>query len=363
MLTLHQTLTLRDLGERRIVKELIVPRFPSVREHIVDIGDDCAVIPAPPSDYVIVMTTDPCPTPVVCLVDTPDFYHYGRLTMLINISDLAAMGAKPVGLLVSSIMPENMKVIDYERFLDGLSDASNEWSCPIIGGNIKDGPSFAATGSALGMMQRDLVMRRSGSQVGDKVCVVGEMGLFWAAVLGRMYGISLNTVQQSKLDESLYKPVAKIKEGATLAGTKQVTSCMDSSDGITGCLHEIALVNQVDIVIDAKLLQPHPAVREIAKAIQIDARKLMLSWGNWELVCTIRNEAVGKISQLMESLGTRFSIIGETRAGNGQVWLEDENQIGLIANLASERFSATSTFTHGLETYVNFLRAEPLVSY
>lgn len=363
MFTPPETLTLRDLGEKRIVMELIAPRFPKVKGHIVDIGDDCAVIPSPPSDHVLVMTTDPCPIPVVCLVETHDFYHYGRLTVLINVSDLAAMGAKPIGLLVSSVMPEEMKVTDYEKFLDGIADASTEWSCPVVGGNIKDGSPFTSTGSALGTVKKDLVMRRSGARLGDKVCVVGEMGLFWAAVLVRLSKLSLDVVHQGILNNALYKPTAKIKEGIALAGTKQVTACMDSSDGITSCLHEIALVNRVDFVIDTTSLQPHPAVCKVAELAGIDARKLMLSWGGWELVCTVNKEAVKEIDHLMESLGTTFSVIGEVREGTGQVWVKEKKQVGLIANLASERFSATSTFTHGLDSYLNLLRSEPLISH
>jgi thiamine monophosphate kinase len=61
----RQILTLRDLGERRIVQELIVPRFPLVGSLIDGIGDDCAVIPSPEAGHVLVMTTDPCPTPIV----------------------------------------------------------------------------------------------------------------------------------------------------------------------------------------------------------------------------------------------------------------------------------------------------------
>src|SRR5436309_761620 len=117
MLANRGMLTLRDLGERRIVKELIAPRFPQSEDQMMGIGDDCAVIPMCSPDQVLVMTTDPCPTPVVCLIEREDYYHYGRLTALINVSDLAAMGAKPIGLLISTIMPEDMRVADYERFL------------------------------------------------------------------------------------------------------------------------------------------------------------------------------------------------------------------------------------------------------
>lgn len=362
MIVDSQNQKLYDLGEARIVKELIIPKFPSVEGHIVGIGDDCAVIPVPSSDYALAMTIDPCPTPVVCLIEPPDLYHYGWLTILINVSDLAAMGAKPMGIQISTVMPEDMAVTDYERFLDGLADASREWICPVIGGNIKDGPEFTATGSALGAVKVNCVMRRQGTKPGDRVCVIGEMGLFWAAVLTRLVpDTHLDTSHQGFLDNALYRPVARILEGVALAESQLATACMDSSDGVIGCLRELASLNQVDIILNDTSLRPHSAVQQVSTLAGIDARKLMLSWGNWELVCTVSPENYEKAKVLIESLGTPFADIGEACKGTGKVLIEQESRLGLLANFASERFCATSFFTHGLNSYVDLLRNTPLL--
>ncbi|NEQ55132.1 MAG: thiamine-phosphate kinase [Leptolyngbya sp. SIO3F4] len=354
--------TLGDLGERRIVRELIFPRFPKAEGHIMGIGDDCAVLPNLPADQNLVITTDPCPTPIVCLIETPDYFQYGRLTMLINVSDLAAMGAKPLGIVVSTVMPEIMPVADYERFLDGLKDASHEWSCPIIGGNIKDGPEFTATGTAIGAIKHECMMRRMGAKSGDRVCVIGEMGLFWAALITRLLpDISLDISHHHTLDKSLYRLSARVKEGQALAEARSVTSCMDSSDGVGACLQELASVNQVDIVIDSQSLMPHPSVKQVAARAAIDVRKLMLSWGNWELVCTVPSQNVDRVRQLIEGLGTSFSDIGEVAHGTGKVWLNEGSKLDLLNNFSSERFSNRSYFTHGLEAYFDFLKTEPIV--
>lgn len=357
-----QKQTLRSLGERRIVNELIAPRFPLAEGHIIGIGDDCAVIPAQPLNHNLVMTIDPCPVPVVCLVEPLDFYHYGRMTILINVSDLSAMGARPLSIVISTVMPEDMFVVDYERFLEGLADASKEWSCPVVGGNIKDGSVFTATGSALGSVKRECLMRRKGAKPGDKICVIGEMGIFWAAVLTRLVpNLCLNESQNNILNKALYFPTAKMREGIALAETQRVTACMDSSDGVIACLQELALVNHVDIVLPATALKPHPTLSQVAKAAKIDVRKLMLSWGNWELIFTIPPEALPEVKQIIEHLGTPCTAIGEVCKGDGKVWMEENGQQALINNFASERFSATSMFTHGLNAYIDFLQNEPLL--
>jgi thiamine-monophosphate kinase len=291
------------------------------------------------------------------MLESLDLYHYGRLTVLINVSDLAAMGANPLGLLVSTVMPEEMPVADYERFLDGVAEASHEWSCPIIGGNIKDGTAFTAAGSALGTVEADCVLRRIGTSPGDHVCIIGEMGLFWAAVLVRFLPeLSTNKYFREILDDALYKPNAKIKEGMALARSRLATTCMDSSDGISNCLYELALVNKIDIVISSDSLLAHPVVKNVAELAKIDPRKLMFSWGNWELVCTIPAQAVKAAKVLIESLGTPFYDIGEVHTGSGKVWLRENGRTGLLTNFASERFSQTSFFTHGLDAYYEYLR-------
>jgi thiamine-monophosphate kinase len=348
---------LSDLGERRIIDELIKRRFLPNPTLILGIGDDCAVIPSPPPGHDSVFTIDPCPTPVICLIEPNDWYHYGWLTVLINVSDLAAMGAKPIGILISTVMPEDMLVSDYERFLEGVSDACHEWSCPVIGGNIKDGPEFSATGSAIGAVKKDLMLRRSGAKPGDRVCVIGEMGFFWAGVLTRLESdIKIDTTHKSSIDKALYKPQAKIKEGIALSQIKKATACMDSSDGITGCLYEIARVNEVDITINDASLIPNPAVKEVANLANIEPQKLMLSWGNWELIFTTPPEAFDEIKEKIESFGTPCTDIGYVHNGCGRVRYETSDSSGLLTNYASERFCKTSIFSHGLDAYISYLK-------
>ncbi|MCE5197370.1 MAG: thiamine-phosphate kinase [Armatimonadota bacterium] len=358
----NSTLTLRDLGERRIVQELIIPRFPALADHIVAIGDDAVVLPPVPGDQAIVLTTDPCPTPVVCLIEQPDMFHYGWMTMLINVSDLAAMGARPTGLLVSTVMPETMLCRDYMRFLDGLEEASKIWECPVLGGNIKDGSTFTATGTAIGMVKPEHAMRRNNAKPGDLVCVIGEMGLFFAAIISHLYKIQLDKQDTEAITAALHRPMAKLSEGIAMAESGLVTACMDSSDGVGGCLYELATANSVDIIIAGISLRSNRTVERVAKSAMIDPRKLMLAWGSWELVCTIRPDALSTLQKLMLPFGTTISAIGEVQHGTGKVWFEENEQTRELTNFASERFSATSMFTYGLDAYMEWFLSEPLTT-
>jgi thiamine-monophosphate kinase len=353
---------LGSLGERTILSEILAPRLAASKAGLGNIGDDCAAIATPPQGNVLLVTMDPCPSPIIFELGDRDYWHYGYMTILINMSDIAAMGAMPIGITVSTVMPNSMLVSDYQRYLDGLVEASDEWGCPVIGGNIKDGSEFTSTGTALGSAPASQVLRRTGAREGDKVCVVGRMGLFWAAVLQRLSPVELNVTSASDADLSraLHRPVPRLREGQVLARSGLVTSCMDASDGVGACLSELAAKNAVDIIIDSTSLIPDPAVDEIADQMRLDPRKLMLAWGNWELVFSVRPQSVDRLLELARVHGFPISVIGEMHKGNGQVWLAGERDRGKLNNFASERFTGTSYFTHGLKTYMRWLIETPL---
>lgn len=358
---LRPTEKLGVLGEQAILTNLILTRLAASKGGVGDIGDDCTAIPLPPADHVLLATTDPCPTPLVFEVADKDFIHYGRMTMLVNVSDLAAMGGKPIGILVSTVMPNDMAVRDYQRFLDGLTEAADEWHCPILGGNIKDGPEFTATGTAIGSVPADLILRRTGAKPGDKICVVGHMGLFWAAVLERLETRRIRVSESSagKLKQALYRPIARTREAQILAQAGVVSSCIDASDGVGASLAKLADTNGLDAIVDTDRLVPDEPAVEVAEQLDIQPIRLALAWGNWELVCTVPDAAVDAAVRLSKMHGFPLTVVGEMIEGTGRVRMSS-NRGQTMTSFASERFSCTSYFTHGIKSYVDWLLNAPL---
>ena len=103
-------LQLQELGEHRIIEEVIEPEFLSSEDVTLGIGDDCAILNLRPGHDSIVVSTDPCPLPVAWMLGDQDYSHYGWYTMIINVSDIASMGATPYGIMVATVMPPEMKV-------------------------------------------------------------------------------------------------------------------------------------------------------------------------------------------------------------------------------------------------------------
>ena len=352
---------LSDLGERELLAR-IRTWIPKVEQDqvILDIGDDCAAI-RPPQGEIMVVTTDPGPQPVISLLGERDRWYDGWFTMIVNLSDLGAMGATPLGMLLAIEAPNDMPVTDLERFYDGILAASQAFECPIIGGNVKDAPRFICVGTAFGSVAPQNMLRRDAARPGELVIVLGEMGLFWAGVLHKIESIPISSEESTRILEPLRKPRPRLVEGRSLAEQHLSRCAMDSSDGLTACFYEIARSGKgIDINLDFSAFVPDPLVGQIAAAARIDVRKLLLSWGNWELVATIDPRDLSIVQTLMADLGCPVQVVGSVTEGHGQVWLANNGEPQPLNYVASERFSKRSYFSHGLAGYLHILRDEPL---
>lgn len=342
---------LKSLGERQIIDNIIMKIFPN----IVQQNDDCATIQL--DCGTLQLSTDPSPEPIAFCLGYVDYYHYGWLTAVVNLSDLAAMGATPVGLLVSTVMNENMKISDYERFLTGLKDACDHWKCPLIGGNVKDGEKFTANGFILGRSESNVLAQYSAKE-GDVICVLGDMGMFWASVIYEVNKekIIVSEEDKTRLFNALTRPKAKIFEAIEIAKTGLVSACTDNSDGMTWHLTDLARKSKVDFIIDSNELLFDGLVNKIAGETNCDIINLMLSGGDYQLICTVSPNNVQKIEEITSRYGTKLHKIGYVRKGDGKAFIKQNNKIYNINDISSERFNANSLFTHGYKSYIHVLQ-------
>lgn len=365
VLTLHSKQShvhlLSDLGERGILEHIKGMLPLNNREHVVlGVGDDCAAV-RPVPDELIVITTDPCPQPVISLLGENDRWYDGWFSMIISLSDIGSMGARPLGILLAVEAEEDMAIQELDRFYAGVLEASITYDCPVLGGNIKDAHRFSCVGMALGSVHPERMLRRDTARNGEWVVVLGDMGRFWAGVIHRLESIPLDSKDSNTLLENLRRPRPRIREGRTLSDSGLARCAIDSSDGLVACFYEIARAgDRIDVHIDLSEIKPDPIVKKIADVAEIDVRKLMLSWGDWEIVCTVADNNLGDLQEVMRKLGCPVSIVGFIAHGNGDVWFHDQTGTGRLTYIASERFTRQSYFSHGLNSYLNVMREEPL---
>lgn len=346
---------LDDLGERRIVRELLGQRY----AHVGHFGDDAAVVPLAERPGTLVVTTDPCPPPVAEILGARDPIYAGWLLATINLSDLAAAGAEPIALVTSLLFPADTLVADFERVLDGIDECCRQSGAHVVGGNLKEGPQRDLTATAVGFCPGRDPLRRSGGRIGDRVVILGELGQFWAGVLGVRRGL-LSLSEDEELCRNILKPTAKTAVMARLAAHDLVTSAIDNSDGLPPSFTQLAHAAECSLALEGDAFEFSRAVAEMAEVLHVDPIRLAMGWGDWQVIATCAAGDVATVLEIAGEEGVTGCAVGELRPGAG-VSITTDGQIGPLMQLESERFTRGSWFTSGLDGYVDALLELPLI--
>jgi thiamine-monophosphate kinase len=345
---------LDELGERRIIEDILRPRY----EHIQKswFGNDCSLVPCEELDpsQLVVATTDPCPKPMASILGYNDMYYWGWLLATINLSDLAAVGAKPLGLLTSLILPNETTVEQFRRLLDGLDDCCKKCGTFVIGGNLKEGSRIDLTGTAIGLCNKYMCMSRKGCQEGNSIVIVGQFGLFWAEVLSNIKGLSLKDFEGNVHLQRILKPIPQVKMGQELAKRGLLTACLDNSDGLYTSLIQLANYNGVRMHVEVDNIQFPKSVVRTSSMLGLDPIRLALGWGDWNLVGCIDSSKRDELINLGRRFRVPVYIIGEVKSGRG-VFIEYKGVTGEMAPIDSQRFTRDSWFTTGLQQYIDLL--------
>jgi len=353
--------TLSDLGERRIVETLLAPRYELRGAKYF--GNDCAFVQLDEgnSDVDLVATTDPCPEPMASMLGFGDKYYRGWLLATINLSDLAASGATPRGLLTSLILPQDTRISDFLRLLDGIDDCCEKCSTNVLGGNLKEGPKIDLAATAIGTCKRGQMMTRTGSKPGDVVVVLGDLGLFWAGVLARRKQVGLQPNEEQLLLRNVLTPMPKVAVAQALANGKTLSACIDNSDGLYPSFLQLANANRVRFEIDFSDADVPPEVSKVARLLQIDEVRLFVGWGDWQLVGTVTRSKLHELDAITRDFQVPLQEVGLVVPGDG-VYLKHGHDFGRMIPLDSERFTRQSWFTTGIDTYVDSLLSFPLTT-
>ncbi len=208
-------------------------------------NDDCAVIDA--GDRYLVATTDMLHQKT----DFPDImnpWQMGWMAVAVNLSDIAAMGAEPAGVLIAAGLPPEADLYFIDELFSGFADCAAFYGTRILGGDTDSHQELTITGTALGFVEKDLVLRRSGARVGDLLCTTGALGRAGGGLWAWQHGV------ESEFITSLLEPEPRLKEGRALAKSRAVTAMMDNSDGLGLSLSDLSEVSRVGFVVKEETL-------------------------------------------------------------------------------------------------------------
>lgn len=344
-------LILSDLGERRIVAELILPHFPKVKRHL-EREDDCAVIPITRSG-VHLFTSDACPLPIVFQEFDQDYFHYGWLTVTINASDIASMGGKPHTMVLSVDAPQTMRVADFRRMIAGVQASAQFHGVDVVGGNIRDTAGFALHAAMTGWACDAGLLTRSAARPGDYIVVFGESGHFWLSImLAHARGFP-SACSDPAVRKALLRPAAQLGIGAELLKSNLVSCGTDASDGLIGAMESIAQTSDVIVEVELDEFPLSPWARSAAKELGVDGRASALAWGDWQLVCAVSPENLEETMKASAKFGSSASVVGKVAAsGPGAVVALQKGKAVALPEFVSRRFTGgqvNRTFSYWLD--------------
>ncbi|MEU5262818.1 thiamine-phosphate kinase [Amycolatopsis sp. NPDC021455] len=342
-------LCLGDLGERGIQERVLRPRYGGTE----GFGDDSALLGAVSAGSELVATTDSCPTPLVNLLREPDLYHAGWLLATINLSDLAAAGAVPLGLVVNYTLPKVTTVREFERLLDGVDDCCAAHGTKVAGGDIRDGAATQLTATAIGRCAPGSRLRRTGARAGDSLLLVGSPGYLWAAALLETGEATLPEPVREEVWQRACRPTAQLKAGQVLAAHGLARAAMDVSDGLFATVRTLCEANGLGAAVTGEFALDGPPA-SVAAQSGLKPFALAQTWGDWGLVVAVQAEDVKLVTKTLRAEGVAaqqigtFTPDGELTAGTGP-W----------RGIAQERFSATSWHGGELTTLITDVLGGP----
>lgn len=274
--------------------------------------DDCAVIPLGTVD--LVATVDTFAQASHFPPGTPPAMA-GHLAGAAALSDLAAAGAKPTGVLVGYGLPPKMTLGEARDMARGLSGVAESVGAEVLGGDTKPRQELSLAVTALGTTEPGQAMSRSHAQPGQVLVVTGPLGGASAA-LARIQG-GLSPAKASPLLE----PTPRIEAGLHLREAG-VSCCMDLSDGLAEGASAIAEASGVGIEVDGDQVPLHPWAIEDAAGLE----GALDGGGDYELVASVPGDRVDQVLARLEALGLSPAVVGRTLKGQGAVLLDGDEQ-------------------------------------
>ncbi|WP_313603388.1 thiamine-phosphate kinase [Comamonas jiangduensis] len=279
------------------------------------VGDDCALL-APAPGMQLAVSTD-------MLVEGRHFFAdvnpqlLGHKALAVNLSDLAASGAKPLAFTLALSLPR-ADAAWCQAFADGLFALADQHQCELVGGDTTQGPLTICI-TVFGEVPAGQALLRSGAQVHDDIWVSGSLGDARIALDALLRQHALPPAVLAQARQRLEQPTPRVALGLALRGI--ATSCLDISDGLLGDLNHILEASRVGARIDANITRGlmrarrHPMMAALAMS-RIDACTLA-GGDDYELCFTAPPDAQSAVREAAAQAGVPVTCIGRIEAERG----------------------------------------------
>jgi thiamine-monophosphate kinase len=246
----------------------------------------------------------------------------GHKALAVNLSDLAAMGARPVGFTLALALPHADSTW-LAQFSQGLFRLAQQWECPLIGGDTTQGPLTICI-TALGHVPANAAIKRSGAKIGDDIWVSGSLGDARLALGALRSEWPLDHSSLEAILPRMHQPEPRISLGIQLRGI--ASSALDVSDGLLGDLGHILKASQVNAEV---LIDQLPISRTLAAQMEHLRRQCAANGGDDYELCftapTSKRMEVESLSAILLPLTRIGSITSASNGTEPKLILRDAN--------------------------------------
>jgi thiamine-monophosphate kinase len=313
--------SLADVGEKTLLIDYLLPMCRSVcGDH--GLGDDAGILTVPVG-AVVAITTDRVPSDLLARkMKLMSPFDFGAYLVRVNVSDLAATGADPLGMVVTSAFKPTERVAYVLEVMWGIYVESARFGCPVVGGDTKDAFEESVSATAVGVAPEGRSVGRGPVKPGMHVYLSGPVGhagvaLRWFMRDESQRRVMAGVAKASTIDHELKEYIVRPKPRVDLAKALRDSGCpcaMDISDGLGQSLLEIAKANSVDIELNYDQLSFHPSAIQVAKILGLNMRTVLGGIGlDLELV------AIGDALARPDG----FHVVGRVVAGDGNIKFSD----------------------------------------
>jgi thiamine-monophosphate kinase len=315
-----------DSPPRPSEDELIARFFaPLAGEGGLGLRDDAALLrPVPGHD--LVLTVDGIAAGVHFLAHDPPG-AIARKALGVNLSDLAAKGAKPVGFLLTLALSGDWTEAWLQGFSDALGQAARTFRCPLLGGDTvqANGPLWISI-TALGRVPSGRMVPRGGARLGDRICVTGTIG---DAALGLAlrrgdhppWAARLSRAEHDELVDRYFHPRPRLAVVDALR--EHASAAMDISDGLAGDLAKMMRASGASAIVDLGAIPLSPAARAALANEPRVIDDLVTGGDDYEILCTVPDERVASFLEASARAGVDAAVIGTVEGGDGQAVFRD----------------------------------------
>jgi thiamine-monophosphate kinase len=306
--------------------KLIARHFAPIAVHpgALGLSDDAAFI-KPPAGCDLVLKTDAVIGGVHFFEDDAP-QTIASKALRVNLSDLAAKGAKPLGFLLSLALPAGIDDRWLTNFAEGLRSDAVLYGCPLFGGDTDRTPGPITVSIAMfGSVPEATMVRRAGAKAGDRVFVSGSIGdaAFGLAVRkGKAWKLSEPQRQHLLARYLLPQPRNALAE----AVRTHASAAMDVSDGLAGDFAKLCRVSKVGATIEAERVPLSNAAKAVIAAEPTMLETALTGGDDYEIVCTVPPHKADSFKTAASVAKVLVTEIGEIAAGEGARFLGDAGQ-------------------------------------